>query len=197
MSALRAHILEQPRKLVIARRASTLRETRPPPLRDVLRTREPEANRQRRDQQPEKCRRYGAPRHARKIDLRGLDGAPDGDFPEVIPVCEIAEPDAVIHLAAQSHVPSAWENPERTWRINVIGTLNIMRACQAQRSAPRMLFISSGEVYGKPQSLPMGEDHPLRPQNPYAASKVAGEALVRQMSDEREPGLLTRVFDAA
>ena len=107
----------------------------------------------------------------------------------------VAEPDAVIHLAAQSHVPSAWENPERTWRINVIGTLNLMRACQSQRTPPRALFVSSGEVYGKPERLPLTESHPIRPQNPYAATKAAGEVMVRQMADSGQvPAIIVRAF---
>jgi GDP-4-dehydro-6-deoxy-D-mannose reductase len=108
----------------------------------------------------------------------------------------ISEPDAVIHLAAQSHVPSAWENPERTWRINVMGTLHLLRACAAQPKPPRFLMISTGEVYGRPTRLPVKETAPLRPRNPYAASKAAAEIMVRQMSDAGQvPAIVVRPFN--
>ncbi len=107
----------------------------------------------------------------------------------------IAEPGAVIHLAAQSHVPSAWENPERTYRINVMGTLHLLRACAAQQAPPRVLMVSTGEVYGAPARVPIHEDAPLRPRNPYAASKVAAEVLARQMSDAGQvPAIIVRPF---
>jgi GDP-4-dehydro-6-deoxy-D-mannose reductase len=111
-------------------------------------------------------------------------------------VMAIAEPDAVIHLAAQSHVPSAWENPERTWRINVMGTLHLLRACAVQRNPPKFLMVSTGEVYGRPESVPVREEAGLRPRNPYAASKAAAEILARQMADARQvPAIVVRPFN--
>lgn len=108
----------------------------------------------------------------------------------------IAEPDGVIHLAAQSHVPSAWENPERTWRINVMGTLHLLRACAALRRPPRFLMVSTGEVYGRPERVPVDETAPLRPRNPYAASKAAADILARQMADAGQvPAVVVRPFN--
>ncbi len=89
------------------------------------------------------------------------------------------EPDAVYHLAAWSHVGRSWEHPEEALRVNALGTLALLEAARACRGRPRVLLVSSAEVYGRvqPADLPIGEDSPLRPVSPYAASKVAAEFL--------------------
>ena len=89
-----------------------------------------------------------------------------------------AEPDVVYHLAAQSHVPTAWEDPIATIRANVEGTQNVVDAAAAA-NRPRVVVVTSAEVYGsvKPEQLPITEDFPLRPSNPYAVSKVAADAV--------------------
>ena len=93
-------------------------------------------------------------------------------------------PDAVLHLAAQSFVPASFENPRETFDINLTGTLNLLDALQAVEFRGRMLFVGSGDTYGQvaEAALPVREDHPLRPRNPYAVSKVAAEALCYQWS---------------
>lgn len=93
-------------------------------------------------------------------------------------------PDAVLHLAAQSFVPASFENPRETFDINLYGTLNLLEALQAAEFRGRMLFVGSGDTYGRVSeaALAVREDHPLRPRNPYAASKVAAEALCYQWS---------------
>ncbi|MGK9450997.1 GDP-mannose 4,6-dehydratase [Acidithiobacillus caldus] len=93
-------------------------------------------------------------------------------------------PNAVIHLAAQSFVPAAFENPRETFDINFTGTLNLLEALQAAKFRGRMLFVGSGDTYGQvPEAdLPVREEYPLHPRNPYAVSKVAAEALCYQWS---------------
>ncbi|OCX71426.1 NAD-dependent dehydratase, partial [Acidithiobacillus thiooxidans] len=93
-------------------------------------------------------------------------------------------PDAVLHLAAQSFVPASFENPHETFDINLYGTLNLLEALQAAAFRGRMIFVGSGDTYGQvPEAaLPVREDHPLHPRNPYAVSKVAAEALCYQWS---------------
>ncbi len=93
-------------------------------------------------------------------------------------------PDAVLHLAAQSFVPASFENPHETFDINFTGTLNLLEALRAAEFRGRMLFVGSGDTYGQVAevALPVREDHPLRPRNPYAVSKVAAEALCYQWS---------------
>jgi GDP-4-dehydro-6-deoxy-D-mannose reductase len=91
-------------------------------------------------------------------------------------------PDAVYHLAAMTHVGESWENPSQVLRVNVLGTAEILAAARAVPSAPRVLVVSSAEVYGvvTPDQLPLGEDAPTVPASPYAASKLAAEAVALQ-----------------
>jgi GDP-4-dehydro-6-deoxy-D-mannose reductase len=93
-----------------------------------------------------------------------------------------AAPDAVIHLAAQSNVPVAFSDPERTLRINVLGTLNLLQALKQAGFRGRMVYAGTGDVYGAvaEDALPVDETLLPRPRNPYAVSKLAGEALCRQ-----------------
>lgn len=91
------------------------------------------------------------------------------------------QPDVVYHLAAQSHVPTAWEDPIATLRINVEGTLNVLDAA-VEADVGRVIVSSSAQVYGTvtESALPLAESTPPRPNNPYAASKLAAEALAAQ-----------------
>ena len=93
-------------------------------------------------------------------------------------------PDMVIHLAAQSFVPASFVNPRETFDINFYGTLNLLGALQSVGFKGRMLFVGSGDTYGRvPEAaLPVREDYPLHPRNPYAVSKLAAEALCYQWS---------------
>lgn len=95
-----------------------------------------------------------------------------------------AQPDAVIHLAAQSHVPTSYADPKETYRVNFLGTLNLLEALDESRFTGRLLFIGSADTYGLvPETdLPIREEQPLHPRNPYAVSKVAAEALCYQWS---------------
>jgi GDP-4-dehydro-6-deoxy-D-mannose reductase len=87
-----------------------------------------------------------------------------------------AAPEAVYHLAALAHVGRSWEEPARTFEVNAIGTVNVLAAASACSPMPVVVVVSSAEVYGLPDgSAPVTETAPLRPVNPYAASKVAAE----------------------
>jgi UDP-glucose 4-epimerase len=84
----------------------------------------------------------------------------------------VAGVEGVIHLAAATRVRESFEQPERYYRTNVIGTLNLL-----DRLAPgtRVVFASTASVYGAPANQPITEDTPFNPQNPYAATKAAAE----------------------
>lgn len=88
-----------------------------------------------------------------------------------------ADVDAVCHLAAQASVSASWSDPGRTWSVNTLGAVNLLDAAAACRRPPRVLLVSSAEVYGRvaPADLPLVEDRPPAPVNPYAASKAAAE----------------------
>ncbi len=94
------------------------------------------------------------------------------------------EPDWVIHLAAQSFVPRSFDNPQETFDINFGGTFNLLSVLKKHNFKGRLLFVGSGDVYGviEEQKLPIIENQPLKPRNPYSVSKVAAEALCYQWS---------------
>ncbi|MFT7473464.1 MAG: GDP-4-dehydro-6-deoxy-D-mannose reductase [Verrucomicrobiales bacterium] len=110
------------------------------------------------------------------------DGGPDiTDRDGLSQFVAASAPDVVYHLAAQSHVPSSWTDPIGTLRVNVEGTQNVLDAARAAGDA-RVIVVSSAEVYGSvtADELPIDEDAPFRPINPYAASKVAADAIALQ-----------------
>jgi UDP-glucose 4-epimerase len=86
--------------------------------------------------------------------------------------------DAVVHLAASLVVPDSVAQPIAYWRNNVANTLCLAEACAAEGIA-RLVFSSTAAVYGIPDSLPVAEDAPCRPINPYGASKHAAERLLQ------------------
>ena len=86
--------------------------------------------------------------------------------------------DRIFHLAAQSNVIGALDDPDYSFTTNVGGTFNVLR-CAVDLGVRRVVFTSSREVYGEALYVPVDEDHPLRAKNPYGASKLAGEAYCR------------------
>ena len=84
-------------------------------------------------------------------------------------------PRAVVHLAALASVADSWRGPTEVWRVNVLGTVNVLAAVEAEQPAARVLVVSSGEVYGRAEQVPTDEEAAPRPVSPYAASKAAGE----------------------
>ncbi|MBN2394588.1 MAG: GDP-mannose 4,6-dehydratase [Anaerolineae bacterium] len=90
-----------------------------------------------------------------------------------------SSPDYIIHLAAQSHVPTSYQDPWGTLDNNIRGQLNLLEGCKALNLAPRTLVIGSSEEYGRASAaeLPLTENHPLRPENPYSVSKVAQDMM--------------------
>jgi GDP-4-dehydro-6-deoxy-D-mannose reductase len=97
-------------------------------------------------------------------------------------VVDLAQADAVAHLAAQAFVPASIADPWTTHDVNAGGTLRLLEAIRAARSAgasnPRILIAGSADVYGAQPSerYPLVETTAPRPANPYAASKLAAEA---------------------
>lgn len=86
-------------------------------------------------------------------------------------------PDAVVHLAARAGVRPSLEQPALYQRVNVEGTAVLLEAAR-RHAVQRFVFASSSSVYGAASRVPFSEDDPVRaPISPYAASKIAGEAL--------------------
>jgi GDP-4-dehydro-6-deoxy-D-mannose reductase len=90
------------------------------------------------------------------------------------------KPSAVVHLAAESSVGGSWENAAHVWSVNVVGTVNLLEAVRREHPGARMLFTSTGEVYGRAERVPTPEEEPVAPISPYAASKAAAELACAQ-----------------
>jgi dTDP-glucose 4,6-dehydratase len=91
----------------------------------------------------------------------------------------VADADAVLNFAAESHVDRSILDPEAFLATGVIGVHVLLDACRAAAGHPRFLQVSTDEVYGSVDEGHATEDAPLAPRSPYAAAKAAGELLVR------------------
>lgn len=110
-----------------------------------------------------------------KLDLCDADG--------IKRFLKYERPDLVVHLAAQANVAESWKNPWATYETNLRTQLNLFQGIIDAKLSPRILIVSSNEVYGRPATpaeLPFREDSPVRPCNPYAVSKVSQEAMALQ-----------------
>jgi GDP-4-dehydro-6-deoxy-D-mannose reductase len=120
----------------------------------------------------------------------------DGDA--VRKVVTEAQPEAIYHLAAMTHVGESWENPSQVLKVNVLGTAELLAAARTVATPPVVLVVSSAEVYGvvTPAQLPLREDTPTAPATPYAASKLAAEAVALQAwRGYRQPVIVVRPFN--
>ncbi|HEC35503.1 MAG TPA: SDR family oxidoreductase [Anaerolineae bacterium] len=101
------------------------------------------------------------------------------DLRRVTDLVEQFESDFVFHLAAQSSIPSSFANPWGTLENNIRSQLNLLEAVRRLGRPARVVVIGSNEEYGSPdpEDLPLAEESPLRPTNPYAVSKVAQDFL--------------------
>ena len=88
----------------------------------------------------------------------------------------VAGRDIVFHLAALIAIPYSYVAPEAYVATNVTGTLNVLDASR-NADVQRLVHTSTSEVYGTAQQVPITEEHPIRPQSPYAASKAAADHL--------------------
>lgn len=84
--------------------------------------------------------------------------------------------DYIIHLAALITIPHSYHAPESYVQTNVTGTLNVLEAAR-ETGAKHTVICSTSEVYGTAVQVPIEESHPLQAQSPYAASKIAADAL--------------------
>lgn len=126
--------------------------------------------------------------------------APPGGTPLALDVTDSASardslaaaaPDVVLHLAAQSHVPTSFRDPLGTWCVNALGTLTLLEALRDLRCSAAFVLISTAEAYGDSFAAgPVPETAPLAPRNPYAASKAAADAMVRSCAHERRTVVL-------
>jgi dTDP-glucose 4,6-dehydratase len=101
-----------------------------------------------------------------------------GDLRDVESVQQAADgADTIFHLGAQIAIPYSFVNPRDFFETNVLGSLNVAQAA-VRAGVRRVVHTSTSEVYGSARTIPITEEHPLEPQSPYAASKVAADKLM-------------------
>jgi UDP-glucose 4-epimerase len=105
--------------------------------------------------------------------------------------------DGVLHFAALALVGESVSHPERYYRTNVGGTLNLLEAMDAG-GAPRLVFSSTCAVYGQPDEVPISEDAATRPESPYGGSKLAVDRMIGDFCNAHELGAVSlRYFNVA
>jgi GDP-4-dehydro-6-deoxy-D-mannose reductase len=116
--------------------------------------------------------------HAVRIERADLTAIDEDDLATLI---GRKRPEVIYHLAAQANPQASMADPRGTWALNLGGTLNLLEAVKRSglNPGPRVILVSSGVCYGNPAAeyLPVREDCPLRPNNPYSASKGAADLL--------------------
>jgi len=105
-----------------------------------------------------------------------------------------AGPDAVVHLAASSSVAASWTDAAEPWRVNALGTVNLLEAARSEAPGARVLVVSTGDVYGQADEIPTPETAPSRPVSPYAASKAAAELAAEQFRRSGSDIVVVRPF---
>ena len=111
-----------------------------------------------------------------KIKLFECDIRNYNDLKQII---KKVQPDEIYHLAAISFIPTALKNPKITFDTNLYGTLNLYKATIELKFNPKILFVGSADEYGlvNEKNIPINENCPLKPLNPYSISKASADFL--------------------
>lgn len=131
-------------------------------------------------------------------DRHFLEGRPDHFR------CDIADSDqvealfewagdigCVFHLAGITFIPEAERDPGRLISNNLVGSINVATTLLRRVPSARLINISSSETYGMPRSLPIDEEHPLWPRNPYAIAKAAFEQYCAMLRNNKDLDVVT------
>ena len=126
---------------------------------------------------------YGLVRRKSKLDFNNAEHLKDkvtfifGDITDsesLFRAMEIAKPDEIYNLAAQSFVTISWETPLSTADINALGVTKVLEAVRLYKPDTRVYQASTSEMFGKVQTIPQNELTPFCPRNPYGVSKLYG-----------------------
>ena len=131
---------------------------------------------------------YGLVRRKSKLDFNNaehLKGKVEfifGDMTDsasLLRAMEIAKPDEIYNLAAQSFVTTSWETPLSTADINAIGVTKLLEAVRLVKPETRVYQASTSEMFGKVQAVPQNETTPFYPRSPYGVSKLYGHWIIK------------------
>jgi UDP-glucose 4-epimerase len=100
------------------------------------------------------------------------------DFEKIKTAMEDFQPDAVMHFAAKIVVPESVREPLKYYENNTCGAVSVLKAMR-ECGVKKIIFSSTAAVYGQPEKMPITEDAPLEPVNPYGQSKAAVERILR------------------
>lgn len=131
---------------------------------------------------------YGLVRRKSKLDfnnaehLKGMVTFLFGDMTDsasLLRAMEIAKPDEIYNLAAQSFVTTSWETPLSTADINALGVTKLLEAVRLVKPDTKVYQASTSEMFGKVQAVPQNETTPFYPRSPYGVSKLYGHWIVK------------------
>ena len=129
---------------------------------------------------------FGIDRRGAAVESCVVEQCNITDYDSLFSIVNTVRPDVVFHLAGQSSVARSWDEPELTREVNVVGARNLFQAVVGAGIHPKILLVSSAEVYGVPQKLPMGESHPIKPISPYGESKVEQERIAQDFVESHD-----------
>ena len=131
---------------------------------------------------------YGLVRRKSKLDFNNAEHLKGevtflfGDMTDsasLLRAMEIAKPDDIYNLAAQSFVTTSWETPLSTADINAIGVTKLLEAVRLVKPETRVYQASTSEMFGKVQAVPQNEKTPFYPRSPYGVSKLYGHWIIK------------------
>ncbi len=104
------------------------------------------------------------------------------DIETLRPIFKEHKIDAVMHFAAYTYITESVQNPQKYYKNNLKGTINLLEV-MLENNVKRIVFSSSCSVYGNPQYTPMDEKHPQAPVNPYGKTKYMAEQIFRDYAN--------------
>jgi UDP-glucose 4-epimerase len=119
---------------------------------------------------------------SRDVRLHRIDLRHAADITELVASTRF---EAIIHFAGLKAVGESVRQPLRYYDNNLVGTLNLLRAARAQ-GVRQVVFSSSATVYGDPEWIPLTEDHPRRPTNPYGRTKMMIEDFLSDLAGSED-----------
>lgn len=158
------------------------------------------------------CAELGRTFHGSRVAGTGTTGKSPGwavdsgidwaqlDMRDAVQVHELVarfKPTLVYHLAALSHVPTAFRQPHQTWATNTMGTLHLLEAMRAEAPSAALVYVSSGNIYGRSfqPSITLDEGALLQPADPYSASKAAADLMVQEAGARDVDAVCLRPFN--
>ena len=136
----------------------------------------------------------GKTEYIKKFDVKVVKGNICDD--EIVPKA-LKDQELVVNLAALPFIPDSYHHPEDFFKVNAMGSVNVMWESIQSETVEKFIHISSSEVYGTTKYVPMDEEHPTLPHSTYAVSKLAADRAVFALHKEHDfPAVIIRPFNS-